>query len=347
MSVRDAFGHQAASCATLGSDFTARLLRLAGDRLTPGTPVADRLLNWPGDVSSNGASVPLRLAGTLHGLVLDGTAPALAAAYPPHSVGDDALWQAVTDALTTHEARVQTWLNSPPQTNEVRRSAVLIALAHWLTAHWGLPLILSEIGASAGLNLHWDRYALRVEGRSFGPDAPTVTLTPDWTGPLPPAAEPQVAGRRGVDLNPLDPAAPGDVLRLLSYIWPDQPDRMERTRAALALPPAPVDRADAVDWLGPRLAAPNPGHLHLICHTIAWQYLPAAARAKGAAIIAEAGARATADAPLVWFGMEADGHAPGAALTLRCWPGDLSLSLGRADFHGRWVDWHPPAPPLA
>lgn len=28
-----------------------------------------------------------------------------------------------------------------------------------------------------------------------------------------------------------------------------------------------------------------------------------------------------------------------AALTLRLWPGDLRFELGRADFHGRWIDW--------
>ena len=38
---------------------------------------------------------------------------------------------------------------------------------------------------------------------------------------------------------------------------------------------------------------------------------------------------------------EADGETPGAGLTLRLWPGDLRLVLGRACFHGRWVDWSP------
>ncbi len=332
------------SCEGLGSPFTARLLRLIADRLEPGGAVADRILSWRGDIGSAGASVPLRLAGTLHGLVLDGSAPDLAAQYPPNGTDDDALWHAIETALHTHEARIQTWLDSPPQTNEVRRSAALIAVAHWLSARTGLPLILSEIGASAGLNLHWDRYALRLPGATFGPDQPVLTLSPDWAGPLPPAVRPRIADRRGVDLNPLNPADPAHVLRLLSYIWPDQPDRMERTRAALTLPPAPVDQADAVDWLGPRLAARHPGHVHLICHTVAWQYLPAEAQSRGEAIIAAAGAQATADAPLAWFGMEADGHAPGAALTLRLWPGDVTIPMGRADFHGRWIDWQAPAP---
>jgi hypothetical protein len=29
-------------------------------------------------------------------------------------------------------------------------------------------------------------------------------------------------------------------------------------------------------------------------------------------------------------------------VTLRLWPGDKTLDLGRADFHGRWVDWRAP-----
>ena len=39
--------------------------------------------------------------------------------------------------------------------------------------------------------------------------------------------------------------------------------------------------------------------------------------------------------------MEPDGAGPGAALTLRLWPGDLTFALVRADFHGRWVHWTP------
>ena len=55
-----------------------------------------------------------------------------------------------------------------------------------------------------------------------------------------------------------------------------------------------------------------------------------------------AAARATPEAPLAWLSMESDGDrsgALGAALVLRLWPGDLHLALGRADFHGRWIDW--------
>ena len=57
-------------------------------------------------------------------------------------------------------------------------------------------------------------------------------------------------------------------------------------------------------------------------------------------MIEQAGEKATDEAPLAWLSMENDGSDNvGAALNLRLWPGDHRIDLGRADFHGRWVDW--------
>jgi hypothetical protein len=336
--LREAFLHQSGSCADLGSPFMAQLCRVLAHRLAPGTALADRLFGWPGDLSPRAESVPLRLCGALHALRLSGD-PGLAACYPPAKVDDDTLWQAVSDAMGRHAGAIDRFIDSPPQTNEVRRAAVLIAVANWLTAEFGKPLVLSELGASAGLNLMFDRFALAAGDRTFGPAGAALTLRPDWRGDLPPMAAPTVATRRGVDLNPLSPRT--DALRLTAYLWPDQPERLALTRAAIAAFDATVDRADAIDWLAPRLV-PAPGHLHLVYSTIAWQYFPAERQAKGRAMIEAAGAQATDVAPLAWFGMEADDKTPGAALTLRLWPGDRTLDLGRVDFHGRWVDWRSP-----
>ena len=334
MTLPAALRQQAAACASLGSPFMARLLTLLADRLRPDSPLTHRLFDWPGDIGPNGASVPLRLAGALHALVLTGHP--LAAAYPPHQADDEALWQALDSALRSEAPFLERFLNSPPQTNEVRRSAALIAAGHWLAARHPLPFVFSELGASAGLNLIWDRYALATPQGTLGPADPALTLTPDWSGPLPPPAPITVAERAGCDLNPLT-----DPQRLLAYLWPDQPHRRTLTLAALAANPPTPDRADAIDWLEPRLTA-RPGHLHLIWTTIAWQYFPAAAQAKGTALIEAAGSRASAESPLAWLSYEADTISPGAALTLRLWPGDLTIPLGRADFHGRWIDWKAP-----
>lgn len=335
--VRQAFDFQSKACADLGSPFMGRLMALFAARDWPAGPVTDRIFAWTGDLGPRAESVPLRLAGAMHAMVLQGH-DGLAAVYPPQEVTDNALWHAVCASLRNDVAAIDAWIDSPPQTNEVRRAAVLIAVGHWLADRFGLPLRTSELGASGGLNLHWDNYGLQIGGQMFGADDPALILRPDWTGPLPPATRPQVTARAGVDLNPLNPSVPAGALRLQAYLWPDQPDRLALTRAAIAAAQTPVDRADAIDWLAERVAHQD-GTLHLIYSTIAWQYFPAAKQAEGASVIAAAGARATDRTPLAWFGMENDGGAKGAALTLRLWPGDLTIPLGRADFHGRWVNW--------
>lgn len=337
--LRAAFQEQSLSCAALGSPFMTQLMGLLARHWPKDTAVARRFASWPGNIGPFGAALPLRLAGGLHALTLMGQDATLQAAYPPQVVDDAALVEAVLGALRRHDAFLSDWIGSPPQTNEVRRSAGLIAAAHWLDARFGLPLQLSELGASAGLNLWFDQFTLDIAGQHWGPTGATVRLSPDWRGPMPLQANPVVVDRRGVDLNPLRPDRVADQLRLIAYLWPDQPDRIARTRAAMALVPAPVDKADAMDWLAGRLQAPWAGRLHLIYHTIAWQYFPPESQARGRAMIQEAGTAARPDAPLAWLSMEADADPNGAALVLRLWPGDLTLWLGRAGFHGQWVEW--------
>jgi hypothetical protein len=340
--IRDAFRRQADACQALGSPFTARLCRLHAERLESGSALADRILGWTGDPSPAADSVPLRLAGSLHALVLEERDPELASVYPPREAEDDALWRAVAAAEASHTAFLLERLGSAPQTNEVRRSGALLPGFLALGAMFEMPLVLSEVGASAGLNLQWDRYRYELGARIFGPSTSKVLIAPDWRGAAPPRGDVRVAERRGCDIHPVDAGDPADRLRMLSYVWADQPDRFERTAHAFDIASREglrVDKADAVDWLTERLATARPNEVHVVYHTIAWQYLPEALRAKGDAVIAEAGARATADAPLARLSLEADGRTDGASLTLQVWPSGEKQEIARADFHGRWVEW--------
>lgn len=343
MTLAQAFRDQSGTCTRMGSPFMGQLLAILAKDWPADTTLGRKFAAFDGDIGPAGHSLPLRIAGGLHALVLSNACADLAAAYPPNTVSDDTLRTAVLDALETHQDFLLNWTDSPPQTNEVRRSAALIAGAQVAVSRFDLPIFLSELGASGGLNLLWDHYALEVEGTRFGPTVPAVTLTPEWKGPLPPAVSPQIAKRAGVDLNPLNPARGADLLRLTAYLWPDQPERLTMTRAAASLPQPTVSKGDAIDWLAPRLSAAPQGHLHLIQHTVAWQYFPAAVQARGRALIEAAGNQATQNRPLAWLSMETDGDTTGkvgAALTLQLWPGDFTLDLGRADFHGRWIDWY-------
>jgi hypothetical protein len=340
--VRRAFRDQAGHCTRLDSPFMQRLCTLLADRLADSNDVFARMLQWPGRPDASHDAVPLRLCGALHWLVLAGLDARLAQVYPPNHAADDALWSAVETAAQAHEGTILARLESPPQTNEVRRSAVLLpgflAIARRFP---GRPLVTSELGASAGLNMNWDRYRHRLGALAWGaPDAP-VALAPEWGGAdlgERPAAL-TVAERAACDLSPLDGRSPDDRLRLLSYLWADQFERLALTRAALQMlerHPVQVERADAVEWLQRRLTEPRPDAVHVVYHSICWQYFPKDAQAAGEALLRAAGAER---APLAWLRFEDDGAGAGAGLRLTTWPGGTDRNLARADHHGRWIDW--------
>ena len=343
-----AFRAQARSCATLGSPFMARLCTAMAERVHAGALSADhgsvaaRLLDWPHDPTAAGDAVPLRLAAAAHALVLADRSPGLAAVYPPHQDrNDDAdLWAAVTGAMAAEPGHFHRWLDSAPQTNEVRRASALYLGLMAVARRTRLPIVLSEIGASAGLNLALGQFGYRFGGRTFGAPAVPLVLEPDWQGPVPAPAAVAVQDAVGCDLNPLNPSQADDRLRLRSYLWPDQAERVRLTQHAIAIArqsPHTVRVQDAVGFLRDRLADRRPGAAHAVMQSVVWQYLPADDRRTIADLMARHGARADATAPLAWIQMEPDGQTPGAGISLTLWPGGTPQHLGRVDYHGRWL----------
>lgn len=343
-SLQEAFRYQSTTCTNLGSPFMGQLLGMLADHWPDDSALARKCATFEGDIGPAGVSLPLRIAGGLHALAMQGQE--LAKVYPPNAVSEHELRDATLAAILDHAEFLCDWIDLPPQTNELRRSAMLIAGAHAAVRCFDLPIVLSELGASAGLNLFWDHYALEVSGVRSGSKEAVVVFTPDWDGPAPLCANPVIVDRRGVDLNPLDPTDAADLSRMTAYLWADQPNRLEMTRKAAAIATPVVDKGDAIEWLEQRLEQVEDGRLHLIQNTVAWQYFPAEAQARGQRLIQEAGQRATPERPLAWLTFETDGDTNGlggGAITLRLWPGDVTLHLGRADFHGRWVRWQAPA----
>jgi hypothetical protein len=337
--IRQAFAVQANWCERLGSPFTACLCKGLEDLLDRSTPIGRRLLGWPGDPQAD--ALALRLCGGLHGLVRSGGAPELAPLYPPAPLpSEEALAEALTRTLSARGAALDHWLDGAPQTNEVGRSAVLFAGLSVISGRFGLKLRLFELGASAGLNLQLDRYAYRLGGIAAGRADSALRLDPEWRGPPPPDASVQIAGRRGVDLDPIDPIAGRE--RLLAYVWPDQPERLARTAAALDLAradPPSVDRGDAAPWIEARLAiAPEPGICRVVLHSVAFQYFPATTQQRVTDRIEQAGALATDAGPLAWLRLEKLAEDESFALRLSCWPGEDRL-LAWAHPHGAWVEW--------
>lgn len=337
----EAFRKQEFHCRNLGSAFTADLCLLFAEHLTPDTIVGNRVHSWAGNPSHRSDAVPLRLIGGLHALVLSGQDEELVQAYPPHT-NDVPSWSLIERVLKQHSDFLLEWLKSPPQTNEVQRSNAIWPALQTIAATTKLPIALWEVGASAGLNLQMDRFSFNHGGVVSGVEDSPVQLTPDWEGPLPPVHEVEIVEKAACDLNPLDPSLPEDRLRLLSYVWAGQTDRVERTAGAIDLArrhPVAIDKQDGVLWLKDRLANRLDGVCTVIFTTIAWQYLPDEAKSEGEAMMLEAGLKATKQSPLAELHLEGVGEVPGAAITLKLWPYDIDTHLGRADFHGRWVKW--------
>jgi len=337
--VRAAFAQQAAYCVQLSSPFTALLCTLFGERLDRSTMIGRRLLDWPGNPAPFGDALALRLCGGLHFLVRSGRVPGLAAFYPPAPLPQaDALWRALQPILD--DDALAPWLDGPPQTNEVGRSAVLISGLLVAAARFGLPLRLYELGASAGLNLQLDKYRYDLGGLEIGGPAAPLSLRPDWTGAPPPEADLRIAGRAGSDLSPVP--LPEARERLIAYVWPEQAERLARLEAALAIAaadPPLLDRADAADWIETVLPlVPEPGVTRVVMHSVAFHYFPEATRKRVTAHIEAAGATARSDAPLAWLRYEEQPGDEHFSLRLRTWPGGDQL-LAWAHPHGKSVTW--------
>lgn len=340
----EAFVRQGTSCRYLGSPFTAMICEAVAQRGLADSSVRELLETWSGDPTTEGDALPVRFCGALHELVLADMDPELAAVYPPNHDATDAatLHDALNRSIGRHHQFMAGRMENPPQTNEIRRSAAIYAGLMHIASLMSKPIVLSEIGASAGLNLLLDQYAYRLGNSEFGSITSPVRLEPEWRGPQPKPGGVTIVDRRGCDLSPFDLAAESHRIRLLSYIWADQHDRLSRLRAALEIAadqPVDVDAANAVDWLEQRLAVQHPGRAHVVYHSIAWQYLKESDQRRAVEILENAGARSTPDAPLFLLGMEGDGRKPGASLTLRAWPTGEETELARVDFHGRWIEW--------
>jgi hypothetical protein len=341
-SLVDAFRVQARGCAGAGSPIYESLLLRAADDLERGGIFADLVSGYRGQPVLD--ALPLRLLGRVHALVLAGDAPGLAAFYP--SAGGrwdaDGGWRALLDLAHAQRdllrAAATQWR---VQTNEVRRSAALLPGFLRVAARTGLPLRLREIGASGGLNQAFDRYRYALGAHRWGDDRSPLALSADWDGPAPDLDAPlRVADRRGCDVAPIDLRDPTEQAKLQSFIWPEQLDRLERLRAAIACviadPPA-IAAEPAGDWIA-RHVAPERGVATVLFHSVVWWYVPEAERRRIAETMDAAGARATADAPLAWLRMEGV-NVESAELRLRLWPNGDDVLLAAVHWHGAWVRW--------
>ncbi len=264
--------------------------------------------------------LPIRLLGGLHHLVLEG-----------RLIGwswDDvrAVLQAERDWLARFVAE------QPVQTNEVQRCWAL--LPAFLSLGDERPLELIELGASAGLNLVWDRYRYAYGAGSWGDGR--LKLAGEERAPVPAellGRRPAVVRRRGIDLRPLDAADEDDVRLLECFVWPDQAERMARLRAALAIAridPPEVLAGDYVELLPSVLAERDPDARTVVFQTVSTAYLDAEHYAELRRIVDAA--------DVAWistrrFSEEETGLEGGFELEAG------TQLVARMGYHGQWLEW--------
>ena len=331
---------QAEACGRLGSPLYAALLRRAAEDVEAGGVVARVIGERP---ATNASALGLRLMGSVHRLVLEGAAPDLAATYPSAGghADPEAAWKAFTALIEQRFDAVDAGIDRPVQTNEVGRAGALVGGFLEVARQTGLPLRTLEVGASAGLNLRWDRFLYEARGLTWGPtESPVRLCSYNSDRALPFDVDARVVERAGCDAAPIDPTTEDGRLTLLSYVWPDQAHRIRLLRAALdvaAQTPVTVEQAEATAWTSERWR-PEPGTATVVYHSIVMQYLPNDRRAAFKELVRARGAEdATAEAPLAWLRFEPVGEE--AAVRLTIWPGGAEHTVAWSGFHGQNVRW--------
>jgi len=335
---------QAGACRQLGSPLYGDLLLHAADDLQAGGLLAEVLGGFLDDQLES--ALALRLLGGVHAIVLSGRAPELAAFYPSaggrpeRRRGSPRAWAAFQQVLAEFRGEIRSWLDRPPQTNEVGRAAALLGGLRHIAAETRLPIRLVEVGASAGLNLRADWFCVPGPAGSYGDPRSPVVLAGGWLGDAPPDSEIEVVERIGGDLAPIDPRTDEGRRRLTAYIWPDQAERLARLRGALTI--AAQVPAELHTESAPETAARTRlehGTWTVLWHSIFQQYLDETQSAALAAGVTGLGAAATAQARFAYLNLEPS-RAGGCRVTLTTWPGENRRVLGSAPAHGLPVQWH-------
>jgi hypothetical protein len=312
------------------------------------------------------ASAPQRrpnlLFAAVHDLLFAGAEHPLAAWYP--SLGGDREPDAQTMAVfrdfldAFHDDVAERVRSRTTQTNEPGRCAALRPALARLAGRTDRAVALVEVGASAGLLLHLDRYHYRYGDVEAGPASSPVRIGPDLRGPAPAELElPRIASRVGIDLRPLSPRDPDDARWVRACVWPEDVDRLARLETALDVAAAHDDvelvRGDMVSTLVPVVGQVDEDALVCVLHSTALAYLDEDGRSSIEGTLGELGAerdlaRVSFEGAFVEpfatqerdLGLNSPGEV-GCLLGLTVWidGGRDDELLARAQPHGAWLEW--------
>jgi hypothetical protein len=298
-----------------------------------------------------GQQASFLLFGAIHYLLLSGVQhplrdfyPSLAHALPkePAAVGPvllDFCHRYSDDLATLIRTRLV-------QTNVVKRSLGLLVGLWAVRRRCQQPVHLIEVGASAGIHLHFDRYRYILGERVFGQPDAKVAIETQWRGKQPPPNLdnlPQIVSRIGIDLNPVDVTDASERRWLSALVWPENQHEADLLTAALesvAKDPPTIVAGDAID-VCPQLASSLPsGEPRIVFHAATRMHVPLERRAAFDEAIDAIGQHG----PLyhIWLEPPPAPHArmasdPRGTLALHGPGDDQPVSLVQIDGHLNWI----------
>ncbi|WP_329364758.1 DUF2332 domain-containing protein [Streptomyces sp. NBC_00669] len=320
---------------------------------------------------------PSLLFAAVNLLLAGGRGAELAAYYPIHGGSqavDGQLVPVFVAFCRRHRDELARLLSErSTQTNEIRRCVALRLGVDHVQRHWPGPVHLVEVGASAGLNLLFDRYDYRFDGgAATGCDGSRVVVSCEVrggelgevkgeargaTGAGFFRAAPPIVRRLGIDQHPIDLSDPGARAWLEAFVWPEQTAELATLRGAFTLAAATaaasVVRGDATTDTA-RILGELPGREPVVVFTASLlSYLTAQARTAFVAQLRQAAQRR----PVAWVFAEAPGLLATTGLDIPALRGPLARrntlylvgaslrgaapdhdrSLGLADPYLRWI----------
>jgi hypothetical protein len=322
------------------------------ERLALGCAADTEMLKLASQASPDQPIPPLLFAAVYH-LLLKGEKHPLAGFYPllkaePPRTDDP--YPLFRNFCRSRHLQIEAILRTRRvQTNEVSRCGSLLpAFGLIVRMTGGRPIAMIEVGASAGLNLLWDRYAYDFEagGRYGVLDSPVqvrCALRGNLKPPFPPVF-PTIAVRCGIDLNPIDVRDPEAARWLRALVWPELAERAEMLSRAMEMiqeEPPDMVAGDALEKL-PSVAASVPDGLPIcVFHSYTINQFSTSARERFREILQEiAQQRELYHVALEW--QMGEDFATLSWETFRE-PQAAPVRLAACHHHGLWLEWLDPA----
>lgn len=297
--------------------------------------------------AESGPESNLFLAAT-HSLLLEGKTHPLADFYPSVSnaspdKGDP--FPHFRDFCLEHEEEIRTLISTRRvQTNEVKRCAILLPAFGMASRMSERPLALVEVGASAGLNLLFDRYrCIYGNANILGNEGSPVEIHCETRGandPPLPENMPEISSRIGLDLEPLDVRNPDDARWLEALTWPEEfSHRAPMLRKAIEVvreDPPRMLRGDALDLLPEAVSSASEDAVVCVFHTFTVNQFSEEMRERLTRILAEGSRnRPVYRISIEWIYTERP------VLRLAVFDGgeEKERILAECDDHGNWIEW--------